>query len=197
MRASGGERGQRVVLPGGRRGVKKPRTRAARREGGSGRLACRCMERTLHGLRRGRAEHGAPEFSSYGGGGGRRPGMNATQGKIQTGGEEPEEGDGNPGRSREGCGGRESGRCARVVDAIRTRPSRCVRGQRPAPGGSAMGGLRRAARMCQGAAMARKTRVEGMRWNLGRSLSWRVSEEVEEDEAEREDQADEALGERD
>src|ERR1017187_8133403 len=37
-----------------------------------------------------------------------------------------------------------------------------------------MGGLRRAAWMCQGAAMARKTSVDGMRWNLGSSLSWRV-----------------------
>ena len=49
--------------------------------------------------------------------------------------------------------------------------------------------------MCQGAAMARKTSVEGMRWNFGSRRSWRVSSEVEEDEAEGEDEADEALGE--
>ena len=47
------------------------------------------------------------------------------------------------------------------------------------------GGLRMAARMCQGAAIARKTRVEGMRWSLREEAELAGEGEVEDDEGER------------
>ena len=58
-----------------------------------------------------------------------------------------------------------------------------------------MAGLRMAARMCHGAAMARKTARLAIGWKREMRRSWRVKGKVEEDEAEGEDEADKSLGE--
>ena len=91
-------------------------------------------------------------------------------GEDPDGGEQPEERDGDLAVVVGDAAGEEAG----DVFVVEIEPGPAAVGGQAEAGGSAMGGLRSAARMCQGAAMARKTSVDGMRWNLSRRRSWRV-----------------------